>query len=399
MLLKYNRATMNYSTPRILIVRLSAIGDVIQALPVACALREHFPKAFIAWTVEGRTASLLEGHEAIDEIIAIKRGWLKSPRGVWELRKRLHELKFDIALEAQGLTKAAILAWLSGAWRRIGFGKPWGRELSPWMNTETVDTPDMHVVDRNLALLRPLGIESPKVEFKLPEREEDRLTAEQIISSFPGSSVGTQFPDAPASEESPTSSQDAGASQTCVPTLERGNEGNEVVSQFAIINPGAGWPSKLWPTDRFAVVAKHLGEKWSLPTLVVWAGNDEKRMAEEIAAGSDGHAHVGPNTSLGELASLARRARLFLGSDTGPLHLAAAVGTPCVGLYGPWPAKIHGPYGEKHIALQKAFFDGPTHKKRSAPKEIMEAIGVEDVCRACDDILQRGEEKSMDKSE
>ena len=136
-------------------------------------------------------------------------------------------------------------------------------------------------------------------------------------------------------------------------------------------------------------MAKYLGEKWSLPTLVVWAGNDEKRMAEEIAAGSGGHAHVGPNTSLGELASLARRARLFLGSDTGPLHLAAAVGTPCVGLYGPWPAKIHGPYGAQHIALQKAFFDGPTHKKRSAPKEIMEAIEVEDVCRACDEILQR----------
>ena len=176
---------MNYTTPRILIVRLSAIGDVIQALPIACALREHFPKAFIAWTVEGRTASLLEGHEAIDEIIALKRGWLKSPRGVWELRQRLHELKFDIALEAQGLTKAAILAWLSGAKRRIGFGKPWGRELSPWMNTETVDTPDMHVVERNLALLRPLGIESPKVEFNLPEREEDRLTAERIIATLP----------------------------------------------------------------------------------------------------------------------------------------------------------------------------------------------------------------------
>jgi lipopolysaccharide heptosyltransferase I len=350
-------------TPRILIVRLSAIGDVIQALPVACALKERFPKAFIAWAVEGRTATLLAGHEAIDEIVPLKRGWLKSPHGVWELRKKLHGLKFDVALEAQGLTKAAILAWLSGAKRRIGFGTPWGRELSPWMNTETVDTPDMHVVERNLALLKPLGIETPKVEFNLSEKEEDRRSAESIIAALP-------------SPPAPTTSW-------CPP------KGEERLAAFAIINPGAGWPSKLWPTERFAAVAKHLGEKWSLPTLVVWAGEDEKRMAEEIAAGSGGHAHVGPNTSLTQLASLARRAKLFLGSDTGPLHLAAAVGTPCVGLYGPWPAKIHGPYGEKHIALQKAFFDGPTHKKRSAPKEIMEAIQVEDVCRACDEILKR----------
>jgi heptosyltransferase I len=369
----YNRATLNETTPRILIVRLSAIGDVIQAVPIACALREHFPKAFIAWTVEGRTASLLEGHKAIDQVIPLRRGWLKSPSGVWKLRRSLHNLKFDVALEAQGLTKAAILAWLSGAKRRIGFGKPWGREFSPWMNTETVDTPDMHIIDRNLALLRPLGVESPNVEFNLPEREEDRRTAERItaqrlaISPRPlGEGPGVRAESPPSTHPNP---------------LPEG-EGT-----YAIINPGAGWPSKLWPTARFAAVAEHLGKRWSLPTLVVWAGEAEKRMAEEIAAGSGGYTHVGPNTSLGELASLARRARLFIGSDTGPLHLAEAVGTPCVGLYGPWPAKIHGPYGPQHIALQKVFFDGPTHKKRTAPKEIMEAIQVEDVCRACDSIL------------
>jgi lipopolysaccharide heptosyltransferase I len=362
---------VNTDAPRILIVRLSAIGDVIQAVPMACALRARFPKAFIAWAIEGRTASLLAGHEAIDEFIPLKRGWLKSPRGVWQLRQRLHVMKFDIALEAQGLTKAAILAWLSGAKRRIGFGKPWGRELSPWMNTEVVDTPDMHVVQRNLAILRPLGIESPQVEFCMPEREEDRTAAEQIIASSPlpwGEGPGVRA-------ESPVN--------------DPYTKGEKTVAPFAIINPGAGWPSKLWPTDRFAAVAKYLGEKHSLPTLVVWAGDAEKRMAEEIAAGSAGHAVVAPNTTLAELASLARKAKLFIGSDTGPLHLAAAVGAPCIGLYGPWAAKIHGPYGPRHIAIQKAFFDGPTHKKRTAPKELMEAISIEDVCEACDAILKR----------
>ena len=100
-------------------------------------------------------------------------------------------------------------------------------------------------------------------------------------------------------------------------------------------------------------------------------------------------ARLAPPTSLTELAALARRARLFLGSDTGPLHLAAAVGTPCVGLYGPWPAERHGPYGAQHVALQEAFFDGPTRKRRKAPPALMEAITVDRVCEACDQILRR----------
>jgi heptosyltransferase I len=337
---------METKSPRILIVRLSAIGDVIQTMPVACALRERFPNAFLAWVVEEKAASLLRGHAAVDRLISLPHGWLKSPCDVLRLRRRLHRLRFDVALEAQGLTKAAIVAWLSDAPRRIGFGHPWGRELSRWLNNELVDTPGPHVVDRNMQLLRPLGIHSPQIHFHVPEKAADRNTAGQIIG-------------------------------------QSGLEGG-----FAIINPGAGWPSKLWPTDRFAAVAKYLGSKWNLPTLLVWAGDDENQMAAAIAAGADGHAHIGPKTSLSELASLARRAKIFIGSDTGPLHIAAAVDTPCVGLYGPWPAERHGPYGPKNIALQRAFFEGSTSQRRHALQDLMNAITIEDVCNACDKILQ-----------
>ncbi len=309
---------METQSPRILIVRLSAIGDVIHTMPVACALREHFPQAFVAWVVEDRAAALLRGHEAIDELIALPRGWLKSPRCVWRLSRRLRNLKFDAALEVQGLTKAAIVARLSAAPRRIGFGHPWGRELTQWLNNELVDTPGLHIVQRNLQLLQPLGIRSPKIRFMVPEHPADRETAEQIIARH---------------------------------GLEDG---------FVIINPGAGWPSKLWPTDRFAAVARHLGKKWNLPTLIAWAGEEEMQMSLLIGMGSEGHAQIAPPTTLTELAALARRAKLFIGSDTGPLHLAAAVDTPCIGLYGPWPANIHGPFGPQHIALQKAFFQGST---------------------------------------
>jgi lipopolysaccharide heptosyltransferase I len=333
-------------TPRILIVRLSAVGDVIQSMPIACALRERFPEAFLAWAVEARAGQLLEGHEALDQLISLPRGWLKSPGGVWRLRQLLRGLRFDVAIEAQGLTKAAILAWLSGAPRRIGFGFPWGRELSRWLNTETVDTPGPHIVQRNLQLLRPLGIVSPTARFLVPEHLKDRQRAAETIA----------------------------------------HAGWE---RFAMINTGAGWPSKLWPADRFAAVAAHLATTWNLPTLVVWAGQTEREIGEQLVAGAQGFAQLAPPTTLAELASLARRAKVFISSDTGPLHLAAAVDTPCVGLFGPWPSDVHGPYGPGHIALQKARFAGSTRQRRTAPPQLMEAITVADVCQACDQILSR----------
>jgi heptosyltransferase I len=331
-------------SPRILIVRLSAIGDAIQTMPVACALRERFPEAFLAWAVESRAAALLRGHEALDELIELPRGWLKSPGGVWRLRRRLRDLQFDTAIDVQSLTKSAVLAWLSGAKRRIGFGNPGGRELSKWFNRQRVDPKATHVVDRYLELLRPLGIESPTVRFQVPEHEADHAAAERITGPL-GTAAG-----------------------------------------FAIVNPGAGWPSKLWPTDRYAAVARHLADAWHLPTLVVWAGQSERAMADQIAAAGP-EVFIAPPTTLPELAALARRAKLFIGSDTGPLHLAAAVATPCIGLYGPWPAARHGPYGPKNIALQKMFFEGSARARRTASPIYMESIATEMVCEACNKIM------------
>jgi heptosyltransferase I len=299
----------------------------------------------LAWAVESRAAALLRGHPALDELVELPRGWLKSPGGVWRLRRRLHDLRFDTAIDVQSLTKSAVVAWLSGARRRIGFGRPGGRELSRWLNNDRVDPKKTHVIDWYLELLRPLGIESPAVRFDVPEREEDRATAQRTVQQL---------------------------------AVEGG---------FAIITPGAGWPSKLWPTDRYAAVARHLASAWQLPTVVVWAGASERALAERIVEAGGPMARLAPATTLPELASLARRARLFIGSDTGPLHLAAAVGTPCVGLYGPWPAARHGPYGPRNIALQKMVFEGPTHGRRTAPPVYMESITTEMVYEACDKIL------------
>lgn len=334
--------------PRILIVKLTAIGDVIHAMPVACALREKFPDAYIAWLAEGRAGDLLAGHRAIDRRIVAPRRWIKSPSAVWHLRRQLRGQQFDIALDLQGLTKSAVAAWLSGARRRIGFGGELGRELSTWLNRQRVVPKSAHVVDRYLELLAPLGIEDPAVRFQVP-----------------------RFPDAATN-------------------VERFLARTRLVGPLAVINPGAGWPSKRWPADRLGVVAKYLGERQDVPSVVVWAGDEERQWAEEIVALAAGHAHLAPPTSLAELAELARRACLFVGADTGPLHLAAAVSTPCVGLFGPMPAQRNGPYGAQHIAIQRAHMDGCTSRqRRTATNATMLAISVDDVTAACDSILAR----------
>ena len=331
---------------RILIVRLSAVGDVVHGVPVLNALRDALPDSLLSWVVEQRAASLLKGHKSLDELIVVPRGWLKSPAAVWRLRRRLRAMHFDLTIDLQGLTKSAVAAWLSGAPRRIGFGGANGRELSPWLNNQRVVSTARHVIDCNLQLLQPLGIDSPKVRFDLPESPDDRATAERIIRQV------------------------------------------KLDGRFAVINPGAGWPSKLWPPQRFAAVAQHLGRR-GVPTVVVWGGFQERDWAAEIVAGSNGYGWLAPATSLTELAAVARRASLFIASDTGPLHIAAAVGTPCVGLYGPMSGQRNGPYGAQHIILQPRQFEGTSRQRRHAPAELMTAITPEMVCQACDQILAR----------
>jgi lipopolysaccharide heptosyltransferase I len=341
-------AKMENRSPKILIIRLSAIGDVVQGMPVACALRDAYPDAQLIWCVQAAGAQLLEGHRAIDELIIVDRRWMKSLSGWVDLRKRLRQYRFDISVDQQGLNKSALIGRLSGARKRLGPGRPWGREFSRLLNNQTTDTPrECHVVDRNLQILKPLGIESPELKFDVPHFARAAATIENHIRL--------------ASFERPP----------------------------ALINVGAGWPSKLWPAERYAEVAQYLGTRHQLPTWIVWAGEEERMIAQRVVSLSDGHAMLAPPTSLQELAELIRGSSLFIGSDTGPLHLAAAIGVPCIGLYGPWPAAIHGPYGEDHIAVEKMRFDGPSHLRRKAPSKYMEAIQVADICEACDRQIEK----------
>jgi len=302
--------------------------------------------------VEGRAAELLAGHPALDELIVVPRGWLKSPRAVIELRRRLQALQPKVAIDLQGLTKSAIAARLSGAPRRLGFASPDGRELSGLFYTEQVVARSRHVVDRYLELLAPLGIADPQARFELPHNAAAEATIDRALRD-----LGLQSP-------------------------------------LAVINPGAGWPSKVWPAERYALVARHLGASRGLRSLVVWAGDIERQWAAEIVAGSGGYAKLAPRTSLVELAAACRRASLFVGSDTGPLHLAAAIGVPCVGLFGPMPGDRNGPYGTQHVIVQKVCLQGSSRARRTANNDSMLAIEVDQVCQACDRTLARGQAKA-----
>jgi lipopolysaccharide heptosyltransferase I len=334
-------------SPRILIVRLSALGDVIHGVPVVCALRERFPGAFIAWVVEGRSAELLDGHDAIDEVIRLPRRWYKSLREILALRRRLRELEFDVTIDLQCLTKSAVAAWFTGAPRRIGKAGQDGRELSKLFHNELVDAQGAHVIDHYLELLRPLGIYQPRVRFELAERRDEGFAADNTLRSL---------------------------------GLTRG--------RFAILNPGAGWPSKIWPPERYGEIARLLTSDYDLPSLAVWGVPSERPLAQDIVAASDGAALLAPSTSIPQLASLCRRAALFLGSDTGPMHLAVAVGTPSISLHGPSQAEWCGAYGPGNIRLQARYEEGSARQRRRADDSAMREITVDMAYAACQKLLK-----------
>ena len=327
--------------PRILITRLSAIGDCIHTVPVANALRERYPYAFIAWVTQAGGASLIQSLRSIDDLIVVPRGWMKSARQIVDVRRQLQERQFDISIDPQSLTKSALLGWLSGAKFRIGFDRPAGRELSSLLNNFLIPPTHQHVIERYLDLLAPIDIAEPNVVFDLQTKNHESIT------SF----------------------------------LRQ----HRLMDDFVLVNPGAGWPSKIWPANRFARVVRGISTHCSVRSVVVWAGPEERKMAQQIVAESNGDAVLAGRTSLPELQDLASRCRLFVGSDTGPLHLAAAVGTPCVAIHGPTSPLRCGPYGRNHRVIYKPVDDN--QKLRSDDNRAMLAVTSEEVLRECCRLL------------
>jgi heptosyltransferase I len=327
--------------PRVLIVRLSAVGDCVQTMPLVCAVRDHWPEAHITWAVGKGAAPLVEACDAVDQMIVLPKRFVTSPSLLWRLRCELQHERFDFSLDPQGLTKSGLVAWLCGARRRIGFARPAAREVNPWLQTELVASRAAHRVERYLELLRPFGIVQPSVRFdlKIPREAEAKAA--------------------------------------------------EMGGDYVVLNPGAGWDSKRWPIERYAQVARHLVDG-GLRSVITWGGTQELAWAERIVAESGGATILAPATTLLELAVILRQARLFVGSDTGPLHMAAAVGTPCVALFGASRAAACGPYGPGHVVLQNSLDESPGRKRAGADNWAMREITAAEVNSACDRMLFGG---------
>jgi lipopolysaccharide heptosyltransferase I len=290
----------------ILFVRLGALGDVVHAIPAAAAVRAAMPDARIDWIVDARHAPILELVTALDRIVRI------HGRGVaaWsDAVRRLRETSYDVALDLQGLMKSAVLARASGASRVAGFSIWHLREKGAWpFYSETdagargeangADRPERHVIHKNLHLLRILGIETERVEFPLAR-----------VTSAAADAVRDRF---------------AGQS-------------------FALINPGAAWPNKRWPVERFGAVSEFLRDVRGMPSLVLW-GPGEESLANDVVAASRGAAVQAPATTIHDIVEIARSAAVIVSGDTGPLHIGAAVGTPVTAIFGPTDPRRNGPW-------------------------------------------------------
>ncbi len=333
---------MTVSTnPRILISRMSAIGDAILTMPVACALRKRYPNAHLVWVVEKKAAPMIRNHAAVDCVLELERNWFISRRGIQDTKRQLQAHQIEISIDCQGLTKSALAGWLSGATQRIGYAGRHGGEISRWLNNELIPPKKTHLVDRSLELLAPLGIDSPEIDWQLPIPEQAITWAQRWRNSI----------------------------------SER---------RVAVLNPGATAASKMWEPERFGQTAKQIHDRYGYRSVAVWGGAREREMAEWIVRHSQGSAVLAPDTNLHQLSALISKTDLFLSGDTGPLHMAVALGVPTIGLYGSTRPGDSGPY--QQIALQKAYQVCTRRQRRKADNTAMRAIQVSDVFQAIADL-------------
>lgn len=327
----------------VLICRLSHIGDCILTLPLANAIRAERPDVRIAWVVESPSDQLLRDHPAVDSVVRLPKNWRKSPSTWWAIRKELRDLRAAVCLDPQSLNKSAILSWLSGAPRRIGLSPPHGRELAPLFHNEWLPATHTHLQDRTMQFLRAIRLLESRRKYMLPRYPESFLLWDDF--------------------------------------WERESLDGKIVA----INPGGSWASKRWFPESYAAVARGLGYCAGFKSVVTWCGDEERTWSQQIVDESEGHAILAPATNLRQAAELYRRSALFLGSDTGPMHLAAAVETPCVVLYGPTTAAASGPVGTQHRAIQSPL---PTlGNRKRATNAAMRGITPDDVLSQCLSVL------------
>lgn len=310
--------------PRILVVRLGAMGDIIHTLPAAATLRKSFPGAHITWLVEPRWRALLAGNPHIDEVAEFDRsgGPLGMARSAWALRKRGG---FDLGIDFQGLLKSASALLLAGAVGRWGQQDPREKPARLFYTRTAGHEGAVHVVEQHLALTRAAGAAQLDIVFPVPAGRAE-----------------------PASEQLPPD------------------------GQFMLASPLAGWGSKQWPAERFAEVARGAQQRFGWPLVL----NLPDNAAWDCPPGAVLH-----RSSIEGLIDVTRRAGAVVGVDSGPVHLAAALGKPGVAIFGPTDPARNGPYGGTFTVLREPGA-ATSHRRDSTPTAGMRAISAEAVLDA-----------------
>lgn len=339
---------------RLLVVRLSAMGDILHALPAVTALRLAHPNWIIDWVVEPRWRALLAAPEAsgrgpeqpvVDRLhFASTKAWRKAPlrealRGIRQLRQDLREGGYDTVLDLQGAIRSSVVAHLAGSRRCIGEAAP--RETpARWLTNEHIATEGAHVIEQGIELASAIAAdELEPVRPLLPVSPEAEHWCDALLA------------------------------ENCQPLV--------------LLNPGAGWGAKRWPVERYAEVARALTARGS--RVLVNAGPGEEESAATIAEATQGAASSVPAT-IDQLIALTRRISLLIAGDTGPLHLACALGKPVVGIYGPTDPGRNGPYGVPFRVLRSPL-SHRDHTRRAAPEAGLLTIEPGEVLAAADELL------------
>ncbi len=351
----YNKALISRgisvlaSARSILIVKLGAVGDCIHTLIPLRALRLAFPQARIGWLVEGKSKEVVIGHEDLDLVHVWNRKqasrdfFAGHPLRAWsEIRRVINEMRaaeYEVAIDFQNLFKSGFFAWQSGAPTRIGFSRL--REGNFLFTNRRVPAGNAvgHMVERYLKLLERLGISDdnppPAKPIFIPEEKKT------VVDEYWHKHVGTK--------------------------------------KIVALNPAASHSFKLWSPERYAAVADRLAHDHGAQSMIIW-GPGEERLAHNILDQMRTPGLLAPPTTIKELAYLLSRCAMYVGNDTGPMHLAAAMGIAVVGLFGPTEERRVGPWTARARAVTPP---EPFSKKRR-----MDAITVEQVVQAAGELLE-----------
>jgi heptosyltransferase I len=337
---------------RICLVRLSALGDVCLAVPLVRALQGAFPAARITWVTTPAMLGLLEGFDGVEFVLTRKAN---HPFGYWKFYRQMRHRSFDVLLAAQASFRAHFLYPLIRARRKIGFAKSEARDSHGWFVNEHVPGGRDHLLDSFLKFARVLGVERPAIEWRLPITERDKSFAKERL---PG-------------------------------------------ERWVAINPMASKPERTWLAERYAAVAEACMERWQCKVVLIGAPSPQQTtFAAELRARirrSDDVINLVGATTPKQLAAVLGRAKVLVAPDTGPVHIATAMGTPVVGLYAVAPPELSGPYHSQHLVVNR-FPDAVRSVLGKDPKTVpwktrvksrraMALITVEDVLAKLESVL------------